>query len=541
MASNNSDRTTPARPGAQERRYKEVSPEAAARAQKHALASLADPGRRTTNLYMDRRELPKGEMIGPNYAPVTLEQPTVLVFVDLHPRASFGHDCLYGVYDAKGNWIKDLKAQFPPSDLLPTGTLEAFHEPLPEPSTAPPPPATSPPCPILPAFGRRYALLFAGNCQARHANSMEWCYRTLTGPYGFDEDDVFVYLYDGHKSATKGVFADGTGQLIKFPGSDPDYHMVIRGAATSKNLKQRLEALSEVIQPNDMLFIYTDGHGDNASDASGGVTLITFPENKRDIGIYSASDLARDLKLFKTKNKPYAVLLSLFAQCHGGGFQTAVLNETNATRTAAHWAAKRGEWSFVRDDYPIMQFSSAWLSAQRSQDFLGNDVQADGDHDGAVEASEAYEYADLHKYPDDKPGSAYVNGGETIAMAASNHVDADWCNLVKPVMEMYWKEMPEPAFYSRLHRVLPALRAAVLPVLERNARELERLLGPTIRKIFAQEFGTNRTRPRRRARAGSKSSGARKRASRKSTARRKPPGPRRSSSAAFRHRGTRRR
>src|SRR5262245_55018146 len=181
------------------RPYKVVSEEVAKRAQTHALASLADPEKKTTNLYMDRRELPRGEVIGPRSASLTLEQPTVLVFVDSHPRASFGHDCRYSLYDARGTWLKDVPTQFPPSPLLPTGMLTAFHKAVPTPVAPPPPPVTSPPCPVLPAFGRRYAVLFAGDCQARHVNSIEWCYRTLVGPFGFAEEDVFVYLYDGQK------------------------------------------------------------------------------------------------------------------------------------------------------------------------------------------------------------------------------------------------------------------------------------------------------------------------------------------------------
>ncbi len=528
-----------------DRTRKPVSKEASERAQKHALASLAPTDRLTMNLYMDHRELEKGTRLGPRFAPVVLEQPTVLVFVDEHPRASFGHDCRYGLYDTQGNWLRDIKAQFPPFPLLPAGPLRAFHEPVPESPqliSLPQPPA--PPCPVLPPFGRRYAVLFAGDCEWRHANGLELCYRTLVGPFGFDADDVFVYCFDGKKDSGD-LFTGQDGKLRKFPVGDPKYHMRIRGAGTAKNLQKRFEKLSAVIKPQDMLFIYTDGHGGNDEDPDG-VFLATFadPDDAQDSGAYHIGDLARDLKLFE--NKPYAALITLLAQCHAGGFKTTVLEGANATRTAACWAAQRGQWAYRSEDYPIMQFALEWLVAQRSQELNGDPVDADGDGDGAVEASEAYGYAEEYTNDDDTPGSAFQNGGQTIALSASNPVDSQWCSLVSPVLALYWEGTPETEFYEKLQRALPQLREMVLPLIEQNARVLKTQLTPTIRRIFAAAFEPKTRRGPRHARKASsrKSSSAGKArgvnirvATRKASAGGKPSTPRKAPRAGDRRRG----
>jgi hypothetical protein len=76
-----------------------------------------------------------------------------------------------------------------------------------------------------------------------------------------------------------------------------------------------------------------------------------------------------------------------------------------------------------------------------------------------------------------------------IAFTDPNPADDDWCMLMEPVMEEYWKQTPEPLFYAKLQRALPQLRVAVLPVLVKNRQALKEELLPTIRRIVAKAFG----------------------------------------------------
>src|SRR6185312_12209914 len=124
MSRNKDDRRPPK---ATPRSLKEVSPAVKERVRKHALSQLSPKDRKTTNLYFNRYEYERGARIGPRFAPVELKQATVLVFADDDPKANFEHECRYILYDAEGNWLKDVEASFPPSPLLPGGTLDVLH------------------------------------------------------------------------------------------------------------------------------------------------------------------------------------------------------------------------------------------------------------------------------------------------------------------------------------------------------------------------------------------------------------------------------
>jgi hypothetical protein len=472
------DNSKPQRP----RPRKVVSAEVAARVQKHALATLAAPKRATTNLYMAHSELAKGERIGPPFAETVLEQATVLVFADEYPRTSYSHDCMYMLYDSAGRVLRTINAQFPPIDLVPNGPLRLFHEPIsvqPKPvqNTKPP----TPPCPILTPVGRRHAILFAGKCDPVHVNDLELLYRTLTGQYAFDPADVHVYAYDGTKNPNIGVFSlDGhPGTLRDFPDADPAFHMPLRGAGTRKNLSKVLEDISEIIQPQDLLFIHLDGHGGNGND--GKSFLYTQKEDHHDPGRYSTTDLAADLHAFQ--NKPYRALMAVVVPCHGGGFRNTILNVSQAAKpTSVCWAAEQGQWAYWTADNNFGLFAFHWITAQ------GNPMVSDEDDDGAVEASEAFAFAEPLAVAD-SPGELYKDQGEDIALSEPNPVEAQWCSLLSPVLGDYWKDLPERQFHEKLRLALPALRKQVLPVLEANARLLKKQLTPKIEKICAEAFG----------------------------------------------------
>lgn len=478
------------------RPYKVVHSDVALRVQKHAQESLAAPKRLTTNLYIDQRELRRGDRIGPEFEQLVLEQPTVLVFADEAPTANFAHDCNYLLYDAHGRPLRQIEAKFPPYDLLPGGTLRPFYQPVPvAPQTISGPKPPAPPCPAIPSVGRRYAVLFAGACEVHHVNDLELFYRTLTLRYQFAPEDVFVLVHNGRKEASGGMFSDGMGALRRFPVDNSLFQIEPFGAGTRAKMREVFEKLSDVIQPQDLLFVHTNGHGGNS-------LLGTFVGTYAPTGTgrYMTTDLADDLQLFKDKNKPYRALLAMMQQCHSGGFEQTVLNGSNATETSACWAAAPTEWSWWSYDRNFTQFGLSWITAQRTQLLNGTPVPSDKNDDGTVEASEAFSYAYQNRHPEDSPSEANQNGGQNIAFGTPTPVDAQWCEIVSPVMAEYWRDLSEPEFYERLHRALPRLRAEVLPLIEANARSLKKELSPTVQRILAEAFG--KKRPRVAARGG---------------------------------------
>src|SRR5262245_35660788 len=69
----------------------------------NAKSSLSRPGNLTTNLYLDTRVFERGELVGPTFQDIRARQRSLVVFVDEHPKANFGHWCRYRFYDAKSH------------------------------------------------------------------------------------------------------------------------------------------------------------------------------------------------------------------------------------------------------------------------------------------------------------------------------------------------------------------------------------------------------------------------------------------------------
>ena len=102
------------------------------RVRAHAFGTLSFERRQTTNLHLDEHIYDRGETIGPEFQRIVAQRPSILVFADDNPRANFGHDCRYLLYDAAtGAFERQAPARFPPiADAKQPKTLRAFHEPV---------------------------------------------------------------------------------------------------------------------------------------------------------------------------------------------------------------------------------------------------------------------------------------------------------------------------------------------------------------------------------------------------------------------------
>ena len=103
-------------------------PEAFRSIAEHAVGSLSRSRRLTANVYLDTRERERDELVGPTFQDIRTRQRCLVVFVDEHPRANFGHACRYRFYDAKTHrFLYETPAAFPPYvDFIPK-TLVAVH------------------------------------------------------------------------------------------------------------------------------------------------------------------------------------------------------------------------------------------------------------------------------------------------------------------------------------------------------------------------------------------------------------------------------
>jgi len=232
--------------------------------------------------------------------------------------------------------------------------------------------------------GKRYAILYAGTGNLCTLNDLEYCYRMLIGYYQFANTDVFVYYYSGQVETD-----DPANPATFWPSATTNdtYKMVINGAGTAENFRNCCIGLAGILQPNDLVFIHTNGHG--GVDMSGEPCLLTFGTGGAG---YRASNFSADLQLLPQ----HASMLVVMQQCYGGAFAgplIAARNEILAVSFNVACASKGVAHINLYKDFSY--FTEAWIDAHLVKDPFGNALtkKIDRNNTGFVEASEAYQYA----------------------------------------------------------------------------------------------------------------------------------------------------
>src|SRR5205085_920419 len=134
-----------------------------------------------------------------------------------------------------------------------------------------------------------------------------------------------------------------------------------------------------------------------------------------------------------------------------------------ASSTARNWsfasAAKLG-LSWADDTLNYDPFAWGWIAAQLGHEASGAPLAHNPDLniDGAIEASEAFEYAKFAKYRDDSPmfdGS--LPGGGNITLVQAYALWPLWCEMIGPIIEKYYPPFPpgpgpgpDPAFQAQV-------------------------------------------------------------------------------------------
>lgn len=419
----------------------------------HAFENLPFHMRETTNLHLDEHIYEKGEHIGPAFQKAIVEKPSILVFADDNPRANFGHDCRYLLYDAEsGQFHREIQARFPPTgDARKPRALRAFHEPVRFISDVirfrPPWPKWR--CPIILPDGTRYAILYSGMSNKRHLNDMEFLYRTLIDVYAFDPKHIYVLNYDGTLNTQDGVQAH-------WPGDGTAYRIQVTGSGNQASFEAAIDDLKGKLHARDTLLIHCNNHGDsdwqNGAWVPGTSFLCTYPS----WGTYHNADFSAKLATLPK----FRQLIVMLEQCHSGGFNASILANSTAAATSVASAATEFENSYVSADGNWDPFARDWIAAQAGHDPFGGALafNPDGDGDGKIEAEEAYAYANAVRDPRDSPNfSEGSEAGGDIALGQQYRVWWWWCFILYEALEKYRIKLPPEEYYARLRQIQPEL------------------------------------------------------------------------------------
>jgi hypothetical protein len=365
-----------------------------------------------------------GAVLGPEFLGIRVRsRQAVLVFVDFHPEANFGHDCRYLLFDPdSARLVEEYAASYPPFPkgwprhyrrfdahrphllgkivLVVKRSLVRFARALWTWLGFNPPGQCSPPPPPLPGAGRRFAILFAGKPDPCHLNTMEFGYRTLRC-LGFDAANIIVCCYL-EKPAPSCPKWEAIGGNHLWPGDETAFQMVVNHFGTQAGFKLALNDLNQKQPgPSDLLFIFTIGHGGSTNDAGPTGCYLITPDEK-----YSTTDFQQDLALLQDGQPGvprFGRLVVMMGQCCAGGFRQAVLDSGVAGSIAFASASKWDTWSYNDgqndNEYTWSCFAKDWFAAQRGNYYDGAslDHSADtipaGSPDSRISAKEAYDYA----------------------------------------------------------------------------------------------------------------------------------------------------
>ena len=252
---------------------------------------------------------------------LVVRQEAALVFVDLQPRANWGHSCSYQFYDAtSGKLLYQEAALFPPN--LGGGTpIEVFHAPLALLKTPGLEVVANPirqtlitvQPPVAQEAEQRYAILWTSQISdLRHVEDLEFLWRALVNIYGFSKSNIYVLCYNGTISAV-----DVTGAVGNWAGNNTAYQMQVNYSATTANLQTVFNTLATKLKPKDLLLIHTNNHGSTTGLCVDNSSVITPTQ----FGTMLAGLPA------------YRSLVVTMEQCFSGAFQSSVLTKSSATNT----------------------------------------------------------------------------------------------------------------------------------------------------------------------------------------------------------------
>jgi hypothetical protein len=136
-------------------------------------------------------------------------------------------------------------------------------------------------------------------------------------------------------------------------------------------------------------------------------------------------------------------------------------------------------------------FARDWIAAQAGHDPYGATLafNPDGDHDGIVEAEEAFAYANAVKDPNDTPNfSESSEDGGDISLGHQYVLWGWWCAILRRELEQYYVNLPIPEYYELLRTAQPDLVKLSQEIDGRSA-ELRSEYEPRLKAAIEEAFG----------------------------------------------------
>jgi hypothetical protein len=386
--------------------------------------------------------------------------------------------------DNNGKFIEQVHARFPPvADVRHPRNLKAFHQPVAFVETEWFRPRWSVwRCPVIRRLGPRYAILFSGMTNKRHLNDMEFLYRTLIDVYSFDPWHIYALNYDNSLNTQDGV-------QTHWPGDGTAYRIKITGHGDQAGFEAAIDDLKGKLKQDDVLLIHCNNHGDSDTP-DGGITwvpgtsfLCTYPN----WGTYHNADFSNKL----AQLPKFRHLIVMMEQCHAGGFNASILAKSTAKATSVASAATEFQNSYVTADGKWDSFARDWIAAQAGHDPFGSALSfnADTDGDGAIQAEEAFNYANAVKDPRDSPNfSESSEEGGDIILGQEYRIWWWWRYILYYELDKYRIKLPPPEYYDRLRRIQPQLEQLTAQ-LDRTSDELRKEMQAKVSAAVKQAFG----------------------------------------------------
>ncbi len=361
------------------------------------------------NLHLCATPLPKGaSLLGSDGPGFVLPQPSAVVLADKAPLYNWGHPCEHFLYNVSGDHYHTHVGEFPIDHyfMLPD-MFEPIHHPVnrdmesllalldalpsryPELNEA------------LALAGRtRYAILFAGMTNNRHLNDLEFLYRTLLDVYYFDPKNIIVLNWNGTLT-----YSGNPQPVASWPGDNTPYRIKIDGAGTSAALLGALDTVKAKLKEDDLLLIHTNNHG-GGPPTSPAAWLCCYPN-------WASCTPAQFGAKLATLPR-FATLMVMMEQCHSGGFQSSVIDNTTARSTTFAAAADVNHSSMGGADFD--PYAKDWIAAMASH--YPNGSALSRTVSSPASAKEAADYATAVKVAGDTP----VFAEKPVSAGAAQHL-----------------------------------------------------------------------------------------------------------------------
>ncbi len=237
-----------------------------------------------------------------------------------------------------------------------------------------------------------YAVIISGgfddeNNWIRYWNDCSAMYSALVDVYDYLPSHIYVIMSDGTSSGLDRVLSvtyDSWGNPIYTRDSSPldldgNGTNDIQYSATKSNISTVFNTLSNILDEDDHLFVFTTDHGGHSSG--------------NDVYLYLWGETMTDDEFATELDKVDAGKITVtMEQCNSGGF----IDDLSENGRIISTACLAAEESYALANLTYNEYVYHWISAVAGETPEGTTVDADYTNDGWVSMREAFEYANTH-------------------------------------------------------------------------------------------------------------------------------------------------